>query len=265
MDSPGFPPDRVLIYKQIGEARLTLDLFLPTDHLISDRRTGIVFFFGGGWKSGSPSQFHPQCRYLASRGMVAMSAEYRVQSRHGTSPRECVQDGKSAVRWIRAHAAELGLDPDRLAAGGGSAGGHVAAATATATGFDEPGEDASASCRPDALCLFNPVFDNSAQGYGFDRVQAYWQAISPMHNLSATTPPTVVFLGTEDEHIPVATAEEYQRRMHALGRRCDLHLYAGQPHGFFNHSHREMYRQTTIAMDRFLASLGFLTGDPTLP
>lgn len=256
-------PDQVIEYKTVGDVSLKLHVFNPEGHSASDKRPAIVFFFGGGWMGGSPSQFYNQSKYLASRGMVAISAEYRVRKTHKTSPKACVMDGKSAVRWIRSHAAELGIDPDMLAAGGGSAGGHVAAATATVAGFEEAGEDASVSCRPDALVLFNPVFDNGPGGYGHDRVASYWQAFSPMHNIDKGTPPppTIVFLGTKDTLIPVATAEDYKKRMEQAGVRCDLHLYDGQEHGFFNSAR---YDETVFEADKFLASLGYLKGEPTL-
>ena len=225
LEVPGFAPDKKITYKQLGEGELRLHVFVPPNHAPSDRRPAIVFFFGGGWSGGSPSQFYPHCKYLASRGMVAMSAEYRVKTRHGTSPRECVQDGKSAIRWIRQHADELGIDATRVAAGGGSAGGHVAAATGTVKGLNEKGEDLNISCRPDALVLFNPVFDNGPEGWGHARVKAYWRDISPMHNIHQKTPPTIVFLGTKDTLIPTTTAEEYKKRMTDQGRRCDLFFY----------------------------------------
>lgn len=262
--APEFEPDRKIIFKTVGTKELLLHLFLPAGHSASDTRPGIVFFFGGGWKAGSPAQFFPHCSYLASRGMVAMSAEYRVESRDGTSPKECVMDGKSAVRWIRMHAAEFGVDPDRIAAGGGSAGGHVAAAAGTVIGFEESGEDITISSRPNALVLFNPVFDNGPEGWGHERVKEYWREFSPMHNISDATPPTIVFLGTKDDLIPVATAERYKELMEAAGRRCELHLYDDQPHGFFNYRNREFYDLTVIEMDRFLATLGYLSGKPTL-
>jgi acetyl esterase/lipase len=233
-------------------------MFLPDDHKPTDGRSAIVFFFGGGWNSGSPSQFYPHCEYLAKRGMVAMSAEYRVKSRNETSPRECVMDGKSAVRWIRRHADEWGIAPDKIVAGGGSAGGHVAAATGTLPGLNEPGEDDGVSCIPNALVLFNPVFDNGPEGYGHSRVADYWEEFSPMHNINPKTPPTIVFLGTKDSLIPVATAERYREIMGNKGIQCDLHLYENQPHGFFNYGNKEFYRQTVEEMDRFLVGLGFL-------
>lgn len=257
LESKNFEPDESRVFKEIDATELKLHIFYPEDHQASDQRPAIVFFFGGGWVSGSPSQFFPFCDYLASRGMVAMSAEYRVRSRHKTTPQECVKDGKSAIRWIRKHAGSLGIDPQRIAAGGGSAGGHVAAATGTVPGMEEIGEDLSIRSTPDALVLFNPVFDNGPGGYGHARVKAYWQSISPMHNIHAETPPTVVFFGTKDKHVPVATAEAYQRRMEALNLRCDLHLYEDQPHGFFNYG-SSYYKKMLQEMDQFLTSLGYL-------
>ena len=254
-------PDRDVVYKTIGDSKLSLFIFNPDGHKATDKRPAIVFFFGGGWNGGTPSQFYPQSRYLASRGMVAICADYRTKKSAGTDPRKCVQDGKSAIRWIRSHAKELGIDPNKLAAGGGSAGGHVAATTGTDTKFDEPDEDTSVSCRPNALVLFNPVYDNGPKGYGHDRVKDYWKDFSPMHNLTKETPPTIVFLGTKDKLIPVATAESYQKKMKDLGVRSDLHLYKDQPHGFFN---KAKYYETVLETDRFLTELGFLKGKPTL-
>ncbi|WP_269522756.1 alpha/beta hydrolase [Coraliomargarita parva] len=266
LDIKGFDPNATPIYKQVGDVELKLHIFNPVGHDASQQRPAIVFFFGGGWIGGSPSQFFPHCDYLASRGMVAISAEYRVESRNGTSPQECVMDGKSAMRWVRAHAGEWGIDPNKILAGGGSAGGHVAAATATVEGFNEAAEDASVSCKPAALVLFNPVYNNGPEGYGYDRVEDYWEDFSPAHNLSAETPPTIVFLGTKDAHVPVTMAEAYKSIMESFGGRCDLHLYEDQPHGFFNHTEERMpyYKATVLEMDKFLVSLGYLEGEPSL-
>ncbi|MBC2593545.1 alpha/beta hydrolase [Ruficoccus amylovorans] len=256
-------PDTVIPYKDTTKGELTLSVFYPEGHKPTDKTPAIVFFFGGGWVTGGPSQFYSHCEYLASRGIVAIAAQYRTKNSHGTTPQEAVMDGKSAMRWVRAHAAELGIDPDRIAAGGGSAGGQVAAATALAKGFDED-SDTSVSCRPDALVLFNPVIDNGPGGYGHDRVKEYWEAFSPMNNIDADAPPTVIFLGTKDNLIPVSTAETYKTRMEQNGVRCDLHLYQDQTHGFFNTSHPEHFYLTLLETDKFLTSLGYLQGDPTL-
>ncbi|MHC4925288.1 MAG: alpha/beta hydrolase [Planctomycetota bacterium] len=261
LEVKGFEPDRKIAYKTAGDVTLHLHLFNPPGHEAADKRPAVVFFFGGGWVGGSPSQFYPHCEHLAQKGMVAVAAEYRVRKTHGTTPMECVKDGKSAVRYLRQHAAELGIDPARIAAGGGSAGGHVAAATGTLESYEEAGEDHAVSSRPDAVVLFNPVFDNGPdEGWGHKTVQDYWKDISPAHNIRKDTPPTIIFLGTVDKLIPVAVAERYKQRMEAAGSRCDLHLYEGAGHGFFNHGKEDgkHYRATVSAMDEFLASLGFL-------
>lgn len=264
LGAKGAEPDQSVVYKTVDQTPLKLHIFKPEGHQSSDQCAVAVFFFGGGWKGGSPSQFFPHCRYLASRGMVAMAAEYRVQSRNRTTPRECVMDGKSAIRWVRQHAGELGVDPKRVVAGGGSAGGHVAAAAGNLHGFEQEGEDLAVSSRPDALVLFNPVIDNGPGGYGHDRVKAYWKSFSPLHNIRKASPPTIIFLGSKDKLIPVSTVERYQRLMEEKGSRCDLHVYEGQPHGFFNIKYRDYYVRTVVEMDKFLSSLGYLKGKPTL-
>ena len=107
-------PNRKLAFKKIGDVELKLHVFDPVD----SKRTGavVVFFFGGGWVGGTPSQFYPQCQLLAERGMLAISAEYRVRTKHETTPFECVADGKSAVRWIRENATSLNIDPNKIVA-----------------------------------------------------------------------------------------------------------------------------------------------------
>ena len=255
-------PDSKIAYKKVGDVTLHLHVFKPEGHRAGDKRPAIVFFFGGGWNGGTPSQFYKQSRYLTHRGMIAFCAEYRTRSKNKTSPKECVKDGKSAIRFVRAQAAKLGVDPKRIAAGGGSAGGHVAAATATVNKFDEESDPLDVSPRPNALVLFNPVYDNSSKGYGYDRVKDYWKDFSPMHNLSKSTPPTTVFLGTNDKLIPVATGKSFQSKMKELGCRSELHLYDGKPHGFFNSG--ESFVDTVEKMDLFLASLKYIEGKPDI-
>jgi acetyl esterase len=261
-------PTRSEVYKTASGTELKIFIFEPDGHKASEKRPAAVFFFGGGWNGGTPSQFYAHCEYLASRGMVAMTADYRVKSRQKTSPFECVKDGKSAIRWVRKNAGKLGVDPNKVAGGGGSAGGHVAAATGNLPGLEEEGEDLKVSSKPDALLLFNPVYDNGPKGYGHSRVEDRWKEISPMHNIRKGSPPTIVFLGSKDNLIPVATAEKYESLMKAAGARCDNHIYEGQGHGFFNSGRSKSpnyYNKTVHAMDKFLSSLGWMEGKPTIP
>jgi acetyl esterase len=252
-------PTRLIEFKEIGDVSLNLHVFEPEGHKPTDKRSAIVFFFGGGWNGGSPSQFYPHGAHLAEKGVFATAAEYRVKSRNGTTPFECVKDGKSAVRYLRANATKLGIDPDHIAAGGGSAGGHVAAATATVSGLNESGEDASVGERPNALVLFNPVYDNGPKGYGHSRVKDRYKEISPFHNIRKGMPPAIVFLGTNDKLIPVATGEAFKKEMEDVGCRSELMLFDGAAHGFFNYGRGDGsdYRKTVAAMDKFLESLGY--------
>jgi acetyl esterase len=248
------------LYKEIDGHELYLHFFFPDGHdSQKDRKPAMVFFFGGGWVGGTPKQFYPQCESLADRGMVAISAEYRVRSRHQTTPFECVKDGKSALCWVRKHAAKLGIDPDRIGAGGGSAGGHVAAAVATAPGLNEEKEDLSVSCLPNALVLFNPVYDNGPEGFGYAKVKDRYKEISPIHNLREGMPPTIVFLGAEDKLIPVSTGEKFRDEMRKLGNRSELFVYPGQLHGFFNPGKPgDYFSKTMEETDKFLVSLGWI-------
>ena len=258
-------PDKIAVYKVIDSTELSLHIFFPPNHKTTDKTPTIVFFHGGGWQGGGVAHFYNQSAYLASRGMVAISVQYRVKKPHGTTPKECVKDGKSAMRWIKTHASEYGIDPNKIVAGGGSAGGHVAAATATLEGFNEEGEDTSVSCVPKALVLFNPVANNSIEGYGYDRVKDYWEAFSPAHNLTKNTPPTLIMLGTKDKLFKPALAEQYKQKMESLGLRCDLILYQDQDHAFFNiDKNRELHFKTMEDSDIFLTSLGYLKGKPTI-
>jgi dipeptidyl aminopeptidase/acylaminoacyl peptidase len=113
------------------------------------------------------------------------------------------------------------------------------------------------------LVLYTPVFDNSPKGFGHSLVKDYWKAISPIDHVDEQTPPTVVFLGTKDKHVPVETGKRFDRLMKEKGRHSVLHLYEGKPHAFFNlWVSREILADTLVKVDRFLASLGYLQGEP---
>jgi acetyl esterase/lipase len=266
---------KVEVYKTVGDVKLHLYIFEPRGHKPTDQRPGIVFFFGGGWTGGSPKQFEHQCRYLASRGMVAMTADYRVRSRHDVKVPQCIADAKSAVRWVRASAERLGVDPNRIAAGGGSAGGHLAAATGLITGFDEPDEDHSISSVPDAMVLFNPAaavapfgdsqaFDSERAERLRERLGDDPKAVSPAHHVRKGAPPAIIFFGTNDRLL--SGARYMQKRMEQEGSRCELRTWEGLPHGFFNWQRydNKPFVETMRATDEFLASLGYLGGEPTI-
>jgi acetyl esterase len=237
-------PTKTIAYREVGGVSLSLSLFEPAGHKPSDRSPAIVFFHGGGWKSGAPSQFFWQSDYLARRGMVAISAQYRLQPK-APSVKDCISDAQAAVAYVRAHAAELGIDPDRIAAGGGSAGGHLAAATSVLPAFEE----SSRSCKPNLLVLFNPaLFHPLAQ-----------QTLS-LENFVKETPPMVQLYGTEDAMVDYG--KQCLERSKKEGNLLTVHVAQGQKHGFFNAP--PWRERTTFVMDQFLVQHGYLKGDPTL-
>jgi acetyl esterase/lipase len=251
------------IYKKVDGRDLRLFIVKPDDWKATDQRPALVLFHGGGWTGGTPTQFNEQAAYLAKRGLVCVQVEYRLVKDVPGPPTNCVRDAKSAMRWVRDHAAELGIDPKRIGAGGGSAGGHLAAFVGMVEGNDDPADDLKISPKAAALVLFNPVFDNSPDGgWGTARVGDRFKEFSPAHNITADDPPAIVFLGRNDTLNGVPVVERFQANMKKAGVRCETRFYDGQAHGFFN---GEPWKTATlIEADKFLASLGWLKGLPTL-
>ncbi len=248
------------VYRKTPQGELTMHVHYPEDWKNTDRRPVIVFFFGGGWNSGSYLQFVPQAQYLASRGMVACCADYRIKSLHKTTPDQCVVDAKSAIRWVRANADKLGIDPQKVVASGGSAGGHLAAATALVPGFDAAEDDAKISPIPNALILYNPALNLKDHPAKNAEGKAIGADISPTLFLHAKTPPTILYFGTDDKLSE--QGKEYVEKATGLGFKAEMYLADGQAHGFFNRA--PWLQVTTIRTDEFLQSLGYLTGSARL-
>ena len=273
--APTYPPKMkgatVETYKKTPQGELKVWIFQPDKTIHKGPRPAVVFFFGGGWRSGSPMQFQQHCKHLAERGFVAMTADYRVFSRHKTTADACVEDAKSAVRWIREHAKRLEVDPKRVAAGGGSAGGHLAACTGTVKGFEGKKEKHDISSVPNAMVLFNPAcvlapvegmpfLDEKKMGdlkkqMGVDPI-----GLSPFHHVTKGAPPTLIFHGRADVTVPYMTSEKFAEAMTVAGNDCRLIGFDDMPHGFFNHGRYENrpYLKTIMEMDAFFRELSWI-------
>ncbi len=220
-----------VVFRETPQGTLKMTIFYPPDWKPADQRPGIVFFFGGGFVSGEPRQFFSKAAYLSGRGLVAASAEYRIKNKHQTTVEDALSDCQAAFAWLKSHAAEHGLHPDKLSAGGGSAGGACALSILRA------------GLRPASFVLFNP---------------AALDSVEPDESL----PPTILFFGTADRLYPAA--QKFLAK--APKNRVELFVAKDQPHGFFNdRGDGSWHSSTTYLADQFLAKLGFTQGQPTIP
>ena len=215
--------------------RQRLFIVKPAGWSAKDRRPALVFFFGGGWTSGTPVNSITWAKFAADQGMVGIAPDYRTKNRANTSPLASVADSRAALRWVQDHAAELGIDEKRISVGGNSAGGHVALWTAiTAL---PPGSSASETPRlkPAALILFNTVSDTSPDhGYTPQRFGADATALSPVHQLEPQMPPTIAFHGDADKLVPLRQALALRDALTAAGNECELNVVPGGGHNFGN-------------------------------
>ena len=224
-------------------------------------------------------------RYLAQRGLAAVNITYRLAKPGVSGVDDCLIDCCSAVRYLRGHASELGIDPERIAVLGDSAGGHLAAALGTLTGFDHPGDNLAVSGTPNAMILFNPIVDmtegewirfavggnaltdrKSELPKSTEDVQTA-RKLSPIFHVRSGQPPALLMHGASDKVVPVSQAERFADAAKAAGNRCDLLVLPATGHAFIVPNYKSPESVVVSAAheaDRFLASLGWLKGAPTL-
>ena len=237
-----------------GRATATQVVHFPADWKAGDKRPAIVFFFGGGWSKGSVGQFEDQARHLASRGMVAARADYRVKSRDNVTPEACVADAQDALRYLSEHADELGIDRDKIVAAGGSAGGHLAACTSLSPAIEPRNTELP---RPVALVLYNPVVRFEGEPRLMSRIddnEELGRKLSPVLWLKKDSPPALLLYGTKDQL--KAQGDEFVELAKKLQLRAEMYSAEGQGHGFFNRS--PWKERTSQRVDEFLTSLGLL-------
>jgi len=140
--SPEAPVERLFVVK-------------PAEWKATDRRAALVFFFGGGWTTGTPASSIYWAKFAADHGMVGIAPDYRTKGRADTSPLAAVADCRAALRWVEEHASELGIDSMHVVVGGNSAGGHLALWTAITAAPSGSNTLESPRIKPAALILFS--------------------------------------------------------------------------------------------------------------
>lgn len=299
LDNEQWKPDVNLAYKRVGGLDLPMAIFLPKDRTtLAERRPAVVCIHGGawsGWRGGDCTNwdggiFAPHARYFAARGAVAVTISYRNVFRPGKEQAEfekgpslfdLYSDCRSAVRYLRQHAEQFGIDLNRIAVIGDSAGGHLAACLGTIDRFDEPGEDRSVSALANLVIACNPITDLTDTNWlAYVPVTSRaWEgnqpltrvdrakAISPLWNISTASAPTLVMHGLADRVVNPSHSEEFQRRLQQAGVRCELNLIPGASHAFILLGYRSTGAEFLAAkstVDRFLVSAGYLQGEPVM-
>lgn len=245
-------PTRQVIYKTVGDRKLHMHVFEPKGHQPTDRRPVFLAIHGGGWTGGNAEGFYPFASHFAEQGMVGISLEYRLRSaKDETTVFDCVRDARSAVRWIRKNAKVLGIDPAKIVAMGGSAGGHLAVSTALFDRVNGDEDRANVSARPDALILMYPVIDTSADGYGQAKIGERWRELSPVHNVRRGLPPALIFHGTGDSVTPYLGAKTFHDLSLAAKNTSRLVTFPGGRHGYIIFDDAE-YRRALLQMKEFL-------------
>lgn len=261
------------IYKTINGQDLTADMFYTAETMKNKLNPAIVFFHGGGWAYGKPSEFYTTCARFAKKDFITFSIEYRLSiTEDGTVPHpeitpvECVKDARSAVRWVRENAAAFHIDPNKVIAAGQSAGGQMALGTAMFDDINEASDNLSISPGPNALLLFSSNL-NTIEAWcewllGARRNEIW--SISPYHNLRAGLPPAIEFHGTEDCQVPYYILNLFKEKTLSLGNYFESVVFEGRGHylGEGNDKYSTYYDEDILEQtDRFLKKFGYLTDD----
>ncbi|MBC8047655.1 MAG: prolyl oligopeptidase family serine peptidase, partial [Fimbriimonadaceae bacterium] len=216
---------------------------------------------------GSPTQYTEHCKYFASRGIVAATADYRVISRNNTTAIECVKDAKTCMRWIRVNADSLGVDANKIIMGGGSAGGFLCLAAAiNDPEFEESTDSKNISCVPDAMVLINPVVNSEEFEFRVKKFPGKAADVNPLTHVKNNLPPAIAFHGTADEMSAFKFVEKFVDDYKKNGNEIELHSYDGMEHGFaqMNKNDGKYYKETLRLTDEWLTKKGYLTGNPTI-
>ena len=233
-DSIGRTDHLIKVYKQAGPFKLDMHMFLPAGDAGGKKRPVIVFFHGGSWSEGKPDYFFYNCQGYAGKGWVACAVEYRVYGREGTLPFEAVKDARSAIRWLRQHADEYGIDTNRIVASGNSAGGHLALDCAMADKWNEATDDLRYSPVPNLIMVNSAVYDLTDQLTAWIRKdltdKELVKSISPNYLVHRGMPPVLAIHGTNDGNVPFATAQKFREEMVKAGNSIEFHPLQNAAH-----------------------------------
>ena len=235
-------PERDIVFGRGGDMDLTLDVYHPPEN-VEPKRMAIIHLFGGGFFVGNKNAGYiiNDAKALGRLGYTNISANYRLQS-EGLWPAQ-IHDTKAAIRWTRANAERLGIDADKIAVAGYSAGGMLslmAGATNGMEAFEGNGGNAGVSSEVQAAIGVYPLAAaQTARGLFSDELSEAaladaMAAASPTSYIGAGFAPTIFIHGTNDNTVPVSSSIDFFNRLHDLDVPTALTLIQGADHAFDN-------------------------------
>ena len=226
-----------------GGRSLKADIFLPP--LEEKNRPAVLFIHGGGWIEGDRSQLRGYGILLARLGFVCMCNSYRL-SNESIWPAQ-VQDVNCAIRYLRANATDLGLDPDRIGVSGNSAGGHLslmAAATNYDQIFEGDGGSNEVSSEIKAVCaiyppttirqleMLNPLENAFLLLMGKEAKKEDYDKASPLNYVTEDYPPCMLIHGSTDSVVRLKDSTKFYEKLIEFNRPASLHIFSEEEHAF---------------------------------
>jgi acetyl esterase/lipase len=232
-----FTIERDVVYRKVDGEELKLDAYVPK---AEGKFPAVVVIHGGAWRMGNKGLYAAEAMALANNGYATFSINYRLLPKHKFPA--CVEDCKSAVRWIRRNAAKYKVDSRRIGAYGHSAGGHLAAMLATTDGSakleGDPNAKPEESRVQAAACMagvFNfprintPIFSEFLGGSPQEKPEAYKLA-SPIQHITKDTPPMLLLHGDQDRLVPLLGSQRFADALKKSGIGCQLIVLKGVGH-----------------------------------
>ena len=244
-------PDAIQTYKTVDGNELKIHIFYPDDHEANSQHPALLFFHGGGFRRGSPIQGYEMSEIFNPQGVAVISVQYRLAEQAGTLD-HIIADAKSSVRFVRSHATELGIDPERIAASGHSAGGYLAYAAGAIDIFDEPDENLEISSLANAMIPWSMGaqrrVDDLPEGKSLNDFQ-------PAAYVKTGMAPSIFITGGADDSVPLEPLQQLQESITAQGNISSVHVVDGAEHLFREPGQKEEVYATILS---FLDSLGYI-------
>jgi len=255
----------VKIFKSIEGYKLEAHIFYPDDIKFDEKRPAMVIFHGGGFVAGNPSWAFGKARDYAAKGMIAVSAQYRLSNFRDITPLDAIQDAKDLMIWLRKNADSLKIIENKIAASGWSVGGQLCATLAV---FPDTLADSGITTTPDALLLTSP---GTGTGGWFTELlngaDVNPADFSPVDHIRKGLPPTIILQGRDDTVTPLKDVQLFHDKLIAHDNYCEIWIYDDVGHLFtptwlgdngWPKPDTEVQRQADLRAVEFLIKFGFI-------